>query len=111
MTLRESLLAHLREPNYSPANEFELSRRLGLTKKHRAMLAHEVRLVLKGGEFVRAQNGRIGPRRTEHERPRAKESVRPIFTPTKRTAAATSAAPKPVDLPSKGKSSRPQVAM
>ncbi|RFC42961.1 MAG: hypothetical protein DUW69_002307, partial [Verrucomicrobia bacterium] len=30
MTLRESLLALLREANYSPANEFELSRRLGL---------------------------------------------------------------------------------
>ena len=69
MTLRESLLALLREANYSPANEFELSRRLGLNKKQRAQLAHEVRLVLKSGDFVRAQNGRIGPRGASGERP------------------------------------------
>ena len=86
MTLRESLLALLREANYSPANEFELSRRLGLNKKQHAMLAHEVRLVLKSGEFVRAQNGRIGPRGAGGEKAHSRPATRPIFTPTKRGA-------------------------
>jgi ribonuclease R len=86
MTLRDRLLALLREVNYSPANEFELSRRLGLNKKQRAMLAHEVRLVLKGGDFVRAQNGRIGPRRAAGGGPNPRVTARPIFAPTKRGA-------------------------
>ncbi len=86
MTLRESLLALLREANYSPANEFELSRRLGLNKKQRALLAHEVRLVLKSGDFVRAQNGRIGPRNATAEPQNPRVTARPIFTPTKRGA-------------------------
>ena len=77
----------MREANYSPANEFELSRRLGLNKKQRALLAHEVRLVLKDGQFVRAQNGRIGQRGPAGERPRQREAARPIFTPTRRGAA------------------------
>jgi hypothetical protein len=61
MNLRERLLAHLREPTYQPANEFELSGRLGLSKKQRSLLTHEVRLALKSGQFVRAGNGRISP--------------------------------------------------
>ena len=90
MNLRERLLALLREPTYSPGNEFDLARRLGLNKKQRALLAHEVRLVLKGGEFVRAQNGRITPRDRNPERPPAQ--ARPIFSPTKRRGAAPTAA-------------------
>src|SRR5471032_3345332 len=85
MNLREQLLAHLREPTYAPANEYDLARRLGLTKKQRAMLAHEVRAVLKSGEFTRAQNGRIAKRGTKDDRPRT--APRPIFTPTKRGGA------------------------
>ena len=49
MSLRDRLLALLRAPDYSPANEYDLAHRLGLNKKQRAMLAHEVRLVLKAG--------------------------------------------------------------
>ena len=90
MNLRDRLLALLREPNYSPANEYELSRRLELGKKQRAMLAHEMRLVLKSGEFVRAQNGRIAPRYAEGAAKRAE--ARPIFSPTKRHLAAPPAA-------------------
>ncbi len=59
MSLRDRLLAHLRKPDYSPANEFELARQLGLNKKQRPMLTHELRLVLKSGEFARGGNGRI----------------------------------------------------
>ena len=62
MSLRDRLLALLRAPDYSPVNEWELANRLGLSKKQRAMLAHEVRLVVKAGEFARAQNGRIARR-------------------------------------------------
>jgi ribonuclease R len=87
MTLRERLLALLREANYSPANEFELSRRLGVNKKQRAQLAHEVRLVLKSGDFVRAANGHIGPKGATSAKPPARSPVRPIFTPTRRGAA------------------------
>src|SRR5688572_20225894 len=65
MSLRTRLLALLREPAYSPANEFEISRRLDLKKRDRNSLAHEVRLLLKTGEFVRSGNGRIAPRRSE----------------------------------------------
>lgn len=83
MTLRDRLLAHLREANYSPANEFELSRRLGLTKKERHSFTHEVRLALKSGEFVRASNGRITPRRAVAESPRT-STQRPVFVPTRR---------------------------
>jgi ribonuclease R len=85
MTLRDRLLAHLREANYSPANEFELSRRLGLTKKERHSFAHEVRLALKSGDFFRASNGRITPRGAAEAQPRQTQS-RPIFTPTRRGA-------------------------
>ena len=83
MNLRELLLAHLRDPHYQPANEFELSSRLGLNKKQRAMLAHEVRLALKSGNYLRAANGRISPRGANAEQPRAPEK-RPVFTPTRR---------------------------
>jgi ribonuclease R len=85
MTLRDRLLALLREANYSPANEFEISRRLGLSKKERGSLAHEVRLALKTGDFVRASNGRIAPRGAGNERAApSRSSARPIFTPTRR---------------------------
>ena len=83
MNLRELLLAHLRDPHYQPANEFELSSRLGLNKKQRAMLAHEVRLALKSGNYLRAANGRISPRGANAAQPRAPEK-RPVFTPTRR---------------------------
>ena len=94
MNLRERLLAHLRAPDYTSANEYDLAQRLGLSKKHRAMLAHEVRLVLKQGEFARAQNGRIARRGAETERRRTE--ARPIFTPTKRGGAAAMSPPTPV---------------
>lgn len=105
MTLRDSLLAHLREPNYSPANEFELSRRLGLNKKQRAMLAHEVRLILKSGDFVRASSGRIAPRRGAGASPAKSTETRPIFTPTRRGASpgASAPAPGPTPAPSSGR--------
>ncbi len=96
MTLRDRLLALLREPAYTPANEYELARRLQLGPKQKGALAHEMRLVLKGGEFVRAGNGRIMPRGAGGER-KANAEARPIFVPTRRGAGASSptAAPTP----------------
>ncbi len=96
MTLRDRLLAHVREAHYSPANEFELSRRLGLTKKQRAQLAHEVRLLLKDGVALRGRNGRISPRGAQPE-PAPASAARPIFTPTRRGAPPPppAAAPRP----------------
>ncbi len=83
MLLRERLLALLREPAYRPANEYEIARRLQLGKKERGSLAHEVRAVLKSGEFARGGNGRIGRRGSEEASAPAAEQ-RKIFTPTKR---------------------------
>jgi ribonuclease R len=84
MSLRDRLLTLLRDPGYSPGNEFELSRRLNLKKKERGMLAHEIRLLLKSGEFVRAGNGRLTPTgdRRAHATPKTEE--RKIFVPTRR---------------------------
>lgn len=59
MILREKLLALLAAPGYTPASEFELSKRLGLNKKERAMLTHEVRLLLSKGEVMRVQGDKI----------------------------------------------------
>lgn len=83
MTLRESLLSLVRQPDYAPANEFELARRLDIKKKQRASLAHEVRQLLKSGEFVRAGNGRIA-RRGEGDEQRRSAETRKIFVPTRR---------------------------
>jgi ribonuclease R len=67
MTLRDRLLEHLREPDYTPANEFELGRRLGLKKKQRPALSFEVRRLLSGGALVRMQGDRLQLRGTEGE--------------------------------------------
>ncbi|MEO6002102.1 MAG: RNB domain-containing ribonuclease [Opitutus sp.] len=87
MTLRERLLAVLREPNYSPANESELLRQLGLNKKRRASLAHELRLLLSEGHAVRSPDNRIRVARAATPRPaKASNESRKLFTPTRRAA-------------------------
>ncbi len=72
MSLRERLLALLREPTYQPANEAELARRLGLNKKLRPNLAHEVRQLATRGELVRVQGDRLrlNPKRAGDSAPR-----------------------------------------
>jgi ribonuclease R len=67
MMLRERLLAHLREPAYTPADEAELSRRLGLKKKQAASLAHEIRQLMSADTIVRAPGGRIALKGAEGE--------------------------------------------
>jgi hypothetical protein len=82
MSLRDRLLALLRDPAYSPGNEFELSRRLALKNRDRAALVHEVRLLLKDGKLTRTRNGRLtAGAPAAPERPPEK---RAIFVPTRR---------------------------
>ena len=120
MTLRDRLLALLREPHYSPSTETELLRQLDLPTKRRASLAHEIRLLLSNG-LAKRHGARIASGETATSRP-GKPSAgkstagrrgdaspdvptapggRPIFTPTRRRAATpasatTTSAPLPI---------------
>jgi ribonuclease R len=67
MNLSERLLALFRDPTYRPANELQLSRLLGLNKKQRGSLAHEVRKLLANGELVRVQGDRLGLRKGDNQ--------------------------------------------
>lgn len=102
MTLRERLLAHLRESSYSPSTESELLRQLGLHKKRRASLAHEVRLLLANGEAVRASGDRIQLRGEGHDGDRPAGSRhekspaaggRKLFSPSRRRTPQADVAP------------------
>ncbi len=64
MILRERLLALMRAPAYVPADEAELARRLGLSKKDRPALAQEVDLLLAKGQATVAPNGRLSSGRS-----------------------------------------------
>ena len=100
MTLRERLLALLREPTYSPSTEAELLRQLELHKKRRASVAHEIRLLVARGEAVRLDGERIalaGKSAPARDRPAkgrppqaepphtAVPAERKFFTPTRRS--------------------------
>ena len=101
MTLRERLLALLREPNYSPANESELLRQLGLNKKRKASVAHELRLLMSQGEVIRSPDNRIrlpktgSPRTPKSDPGNYSTEPRKFFTPTKRFATGGATAPTP----------------
>lgn len=107
MTLRERLLALIRESAYSPSTEPELLRQLGLHKKRRASLAHEIRMLLSQGHAVRSGERIHVPRKANDrtkgsshparpgkgrpvESPTSSEALgtgsRKIFTPTRRGA-------------------------
>ena len=103
MSLRDRLLALLRDPAYVPSNEFELSRRLHLAKRDRAALGQALRRVLADGNFVRGPHGRILPAETP-ARPAAK--ARPVFVPTRRAPAAAPASAAPVPAPAAAKGRR-----
>ncbi len=59
MKYRDSLLQVLRAPGYKPLNAAGLSRQLGLNKKQRNQLSHELRLLVSRGEFKLVQGDRI----------------------------------------------------
>ncbi len=59
MKFREPLLELLRQSDYRPATILDLSRALGLNKKQRPQLAHEVRTLLSKGELALVKGDRI----------------------------------------------------
>ena len=59
MKLRERLLALLQQPEFTPSNENDIARLLGLKKKDRKSLAHEIRLLLSKGELRLVKGDRI----------------------------------------------------
>ncbi len=87
MKFRDRLLAHLRQPNYRPANATALARALGLNKKERAQFAHELRLLLSRGELAPVHGDRValaggaatGPATARHAKPTPARLERPIF--------------------------------
>jgi ribonuclease R len=92
MNLRERLLALLSEPGYRPANETELSRRLGLGKKQRGPLAHELGRLLGDGNIVRVPGNRVKLRVYASAAPKPSSS-RPIFVPGSRHAPSPATGP------------------
>jgi len=75
MTLRDRLLAHLRDPSNKPANPAELSRRLGLNPKQRQVLAQEVRRLIADGDAVLLPGDRMAaPRAPSRDKRAAKGS-------------------------------------
>jgi ribonuclease R len=83
MSLRDRLLALLREPGYAPTNEFEISRRLDLKKQDRPALVQEVSRLIKGGQLTRDRRGRLAERNAA-AKPATAGAVRPVFVPTRR---------------------------
>ena len=59
MKFREPILEVLRQPDYRPSTSLDLSRAIGLNKKQRPQLAHEIRTLLSKGELVLVNGDRI----------------------------------------------------
>lgn len=94
MSLRDRILTHLQHPDYRPSDEVALARALGLAKKQRAVLTHEVRRMLSGGELVRVQGDRLRLAGSEgeiegriHFRQGGYASVNPTLGPSTEPAA------------------------
>ena len=59
MSLRDEILALMQQDGFRPADEAGLLKQLGLHKKKKASLTHEVRRLLSQGEIVRVQGDRL----------------------------------------------------
>jgi ribonuclease R len=93
MSLRDRLLAHFTASEVPPVTESELGRKLGLRKNQRGALRHELRLLLKEGELIRHDDGRIArPRRAGRNRA---GGARRIFVPKSRAGRSAAAAAAP----------------
>lgn len=95
MNLRDRLLTLFRDPGYVAATEQGISQLLGLNKKQRASLSHEIRRLLGSGLAERIPGDRVrlrGIKAPPAAAPRA------IFTP-KRFTSTTPSAPAPVTKP------------
>ena len=60
MKFRERILELLRQPGYRPGTVLDLSRALGLNKKQRPQLAHEIKGMLSKGDLTLIKGDRIG---------------------------------------------------
>jgi ribonuclease R len=90
--LRDQLLELLRSPDYRPVDEAGLVRALGLGKKQRGQVTHELRRLLAENEAVRGRGGVVKIRLTEL--PPGTAPRRPIFQPRSvRLAAGAPASP------------------
>ena len=90
--LRDQILELLRSPDYRPVDEAGLVRALGLGKKQRGLVSHEVRRLLAQNEARRGRGGVVQARDTETSPSQA--TARPIFQPRSvRLAAGAPASP------------------
>lgn len=85
MKFREPLLELLRQPDYRPATVLDLSRSLGLNKKQRHQLAHEIRTMLSKGDLTLVKGDRIALASSNTSGGGAPKS-RPVFTPSGKDA-------------------------
>ena len=92
MKYRERILELLRQSNYRPGTVLDLSRALGLNKKQRPQLAHEIKVMLGKGDLALVKGDRLAlPGRAPSSQGRAEAGSsrsRQIFSPTRKTAAA-----------------------
>jgi ribonuclease R len=82
MKFREPLLDLLRQSGYRPSTILDLSRLLGLNKKQRPQLAHEVRLLISKGELNVVNGDRIVLPTFSSRTPKPSSSDRPVFKPS-----------------------------
>jgi len=88
MKFRERILELLRQPGYRPGTVLDLSRALGLNKKQRPQLAHEIRGMLSKGDLALVKGDRIAL--PGHQAPSAgskSSRSRETFSPTRRSSA------------------------
>ena len=89
MKYRERILELLRQSNYRPGTVLDLSRALGLNKKQRPTLAHEIKGMLAKGDLTLVNGDRLAlPGRTAsgHRRSETGSPARPIFSPTRKSS-------------------------
>jgi ribonuclease R len=63
--LKDQILALLASPDYRPVDEVHLARALGLDKKQRKLLTHEVRLLAASGLVQRVKGDKLAPAQPE----------------------------------------------
>ncbi|HTJ79080.1 MAG TPA: RNB domain-containing ribonuclease [Rariglobus sp.] len=85
MKFRERILELLRQPGYRPGTVLDLSRALGLNKKQRPQLAHEIRGMLSKGDLALVKGDRIAlPGQASSSRAEKSDRSRQTFTPSRR---------------------------
>jgi ribonuclease R len=93
MKFREPLLELLRQPGYRPATILDLSRALGLNKKQRPQLAHEIRTMLSKGDLALVKGDRIALASSASSGSHTPKE-RPVFSPSGKGAHSSPPAPR-----------------